>query len=43
MEELSKDFKCEIIKTDFEFQVKASYYLKIFKGTSNNQLSRTLF
>ena len=31
IEELSKDFKCEIIKTDFEFQVKANYYLKIFK------------
>ena len=31
IEELSKDFKCEIIKTDFEFQVKASYYLKIFE------------
>ncbi len=31
MEELSKDFKCEIIKTDFEFQVKANYYFKIFK------------
>ncbi len=31
IEELSKDFKCEIIKTDFEFQVKANYYFKIFK------------
>ena len=31
IEELSKDFKCEIIKTDFEFQVKANYYLKIFE------------
>lgn len=30
LEEL-KDFKCEIIKTDFEFQPKANYYLKILK------------
>lgn len=30
LEEL-KDFKCEIIKTDFEFQVKANYYLKVSK------------
>ena len=28
IEEL-KDFKCELIKTDFEFQPKANYYLKI--------------
>ncbi len=28
IEEL-KDFKCEIVKTDFEFQPKANYYLKI--------------
>ena len=30
LEEL-KDFKCEIVKVDFEFQPKANYYLKIFK------------
>ena len=31
LKEELKDFKCEIIKTDFEFQVKANYYLKISK------------
>ena len=30
LEEL-KDFKCEIVKVDFEFQPKANYYLKILK------------
>ena len=30
IEEL-KDFKCEIVKVDFEFQPKANYYLKIIK------------
>ena len=30
IEELSKDFKCEIVKVDFEFQPNANYYLKIY-------------
>ena len=29
LDELSKDFKCEIIKTDFEFQPRANFYLSI--------------
>ena len=29
LDELSKDFKCEIIKTDFEFQPIANFYLSI--------------
>lgn len=30
IDELSKDFKCEIMKVDFEFQPRANYYLKIY-------------
>lgn len=29
LDELSKDFKCEIIKTDFELQPRADFYLSI--------------
>ncbi len=29
IDELSKDFKCEIMKVNFEFQPKANFYLKI--------------
>lgn len=29
LDELSKDFKCQIVKVDFEFQPRANYYLSI--------------
>ena len=31
LDELSEDFKCQIVKVDFEFQPRANYYLRVTK------------